>query len=304
MKTITLRTLALALALVTILGLTSAFAATKTVDINKANFPDATFRKYVKQFDLNRSGALEAAELRKVDWIEVSNKTAIRSLKGIEYFTALEILQCYGTSIKTLDVSKNRKLKNLGCAETNIKSLDVRKNSKLEYLDIEDTPLTSIKLGRKDKLEMLLLSGTKLTSVDISGCSYIMEEIRVRSYIVSKGVIYLEGQDRPLEINTSTKVMNGKQPLFIYAKPQAIYFTKASVTLTLKSDNDDNWCMLWDLLKRTPVNNVYATTYTCDKKGIIELDKKSGYVEALKKGTVTVTASSGGKKATIKVTVK
>jgi len=47
MKTITLRILALTLALVTILGLTSAFAAAKTVVINKANFPDATFRAYV-----------------------------------------------------------------------------------------------------------------------------------------------------------------------------------------------------------------------------------------------------------------
>lgn len=304
MKPLALRILALTLVLVSILGLTSAFAATKTVDINKVNFPDTAFRKYVKQFDLNKSGALEAAELRKVDWIEVSDKTAIRSLKGIEYFTALEILQCSNTSIKTLDVSMNRKLETLDCSNTSIKSLDVRKNSKLGCLHVEDTPLTSIKLGRKDDLWELDLSGTKLASVDISGCSGILETVTDPTwpYIVSKSVIYWDGKDRPLTINTTTKVMNGKKVVFNYAKPQTFKFTKSSVTV--KRGTDDNWCNLWNLLKRTPANSGYKTTFTCDKKGIIDLDKSTGYVEALRKGTVTVTATSGGKKATIKVIVK
>ena len=300
MKTITLRTLALTLTLVTILGLTSAFAATNAVTIDKTNFPDATFRTYVKQFDENGNGELEAAELRQVDWIDVNGKKAIKSLKGIEYFTALEALECSNTSIKSLDVSKNTKLVSLDCSNTSIKSLDVRKNSKLEILDCYNTPLTSIKLGTKKNLDELALSGTKLTSIDISGCRNQLEAVtdRTWSYTVSKGVISWDGKDSPLTVNTTTKVKKGSKVLFTYAKPKTFKFSKSSVTVKRKSDVN-----LWGLLKRTPSNSVYATTFTCNKKGIIDLDK-TGYAVALKKGTVTVTAKSGGKKATIKVTVK
>jgi len=124
-------------------------------------------------------------------------------------------------------------------------------------------------------------------------------------YVVSKGVIGWEGpQTRHLSVNISTKVMNGKKVLFTYAKPQTLKFTKASVTLKLDNEDYDEDQDLWRLLNRTPANSVYKTTFTCDKKGIIDLDKDTGYFRLLKKGTVTVTASSGGKKAKIKVIVK
>jgi len=77
----------------------------------------------------------------------------------------------------------------------------------LEMLTAEDTPLTSIKLGRKDDLDDLNLSGTKLASVDISGCSRQLEAVTDTTwpYTVSKGVIYWDGSDAPLTINTTTK---------------------------------------------------------------------------------------------------
>lgn len=51
--------------------------------------------------------------------------------------------------------------------------------------------------------------------------------------------------------------------------------------------------------ERKAVEELYVTNM-----GIIDLDKDTGYFRLLKKGTVTVTASSGGKKAKIKVIVK
>ena len=97
--------------------------------------------------------------------------------------------------------------------------------------------------------------------------------------------------------------MNGRQALYTYARPKTFQFSRASVILKL-NDTDFEDRNFHRLLNRTPANSVYKTTFTCDKKGVIELDRNSGYFELLKKGTVTVTASSGGKKAKIKVIVK
>ncbi|MBQ6347052.1 MAG: hypothetical protein IJI71_05775 [Clostridia bacterium] len=51
--------------------------------------------------------------------------------------------------------------------------------------------------------------------------------------------------------------------------------------------------------ERKAVEELYVTNM-----GITDLDKDTGYFRLLKTGTVTVTASSGGKKAKIKVIVK
>lgn len=154
MKTITPRILPLTLALVMILGMTSAFAAARTVAINKANFPDATFRTYVKRFDKNKNGKLEADELSSVERINVRGKKAIKSLKGIEYFTALGQLDYSNTSVSTLDV---------------------RRNTDLWLLHATKAPLTRLKLGRKDHLGELHVDGTKLASIDIVGCPTQLE---------------------------------------------------------------------------------------------------------------------------------
>ena len=58
----------------------------------------------------------------------------IRSLKGIEYFTALTELWCFDNQFTSLDVSKNTALKGLYCNSNQFTSLDVSKNSALEYL--------------------------------------------------------------------------------------------------------------------------------------------------------------------------
>lgn len=97
--------------------------------------------------------------------------------------------------------------------------------------------------------------------------------------------------------------MKGSKVVFTYAKPKTLKFINKSVTLKLDGNEENRMCSLWGLLKRTPANTGYKTTFTCDKEGIIELSE-TGWTWALKKGTVTVTATSGDKRATIKVIVK
>lgn len=94
--------------------------------------------------------------------------------------------------------------------------------------------------------------------------------------------------------------MKGSKVVFTYAKPRTLKFSKKGVTLKLGDEVKDHYG-LWGLLKRTPANTGYKTTFTCDREGIIKLSETGG-AWALKKGTVT--AASGDTKATIKEIVK
>lgn len=150
---------------------TTAYAKSKTagtVRIDKKHFPDATFRAYVKkEFDKNKDGKLSKAEIAKVSMIDVQY-TKISSFKGIEYFTELATFACRSTQLKTLDVSKNRKLKYLGCGMNELKKLDVSKNTKLETLECQYNPLNSLDVSKNKKLANLLCFDCGLKKLDVS----------------------------------------------------------------------------------------------------------------------------------------
>ena len=77
------------------------------VAINDNTFPDEDFRWHVsKKCDTDGNGRLSSEEIAAVTEIDVS-WSDIASLKGIEYFTALTILVCFGNQLTTLDLSQN-----------------------------------------------------------------------------------------------------------------------------------------------------------------------------------------------------
>ena len=88
-------------------------AADSIVKIDKNNFPDSVFRKYIKsEFDQDSNGYLSSYEISDADLIDVTG-SKIRNLKGIEYFTSCETLECSSLGLTALDVSANTKLKTL-----------------------------------------------------------------------------------------------------------------------------------------------------------------------------------------------
>ena len=107
-----------------------------SVVINSTTFPDSKFRAYVKDFDTDTRltpGRLTVSECEAVKNIEVGSNE-ITSLKGVEYFTNLEVLRCSNNQLKELDVSKNTELYLLNCSLNQLSTLDVSKNTKLSML--------------------------------------------------------------------------------------------------------------------------------------------------------------------------
>lgn len=153
--------------------------ASVPVNINKTIFPDESFRRLVKTFDVNGDDLLSDDEIESVTEIELYNNT--ENTKGIEYFTNLRIFYYnrYGgfpfdaEKLTSLDLSANTQLEELEMGFNSLSSLDLSSNKMLKSIMIScnrlTDNLTSLVLGEKPVLERLWCKQARLTEIDLSG---------------------------------------------------------------------------------------------------------------------------------------
>jgi Leucine-rich repeat (LRR) protein len=166
---------------------------TVRVAIDKENFPDDNFREYLLDQDYGKDGVLTEREIMNITDMDVYDME-ISSLQGIEYFTALTMLDCEDNELTTLDISKNTALvklycswnhltslditnnvalKRLLCYDNELTSLDVSKNTALTYLDCEENKITALDVSMCTELESLTCGYNELTQLDISNLTYL-----------------------------------------------------------------------------------------------------------------------------------
>ena len=104
------------------------------IKIDETNFPDVYFRMYLWGQNYGRHGVIMDEDIPKITYISVSDD--IKSLKGIEHFTALTTLFCEDNQLTTLDVSKNVALRVLDCSNNLLTELDLTKNTALDDLNV------------------------------------------------------------------------------------------------------------------------------------------------------------------------
>ncbi len=170
-----------------------------SVPIDKSHFPDAVFREYVRRFDLDGDGVLSRQETGAVKSIggdsdnhranEVNND-AIVSLKGLEYFEALEKLVCPSPYLEEVDVSRNRALKYLSCSDNCVSTLDLTHNTELEFLDLEVTGRLKINLDLSNcrKLKVFTCEESGLTGVNIAN----LPKLEVADFLWCDGIKKLD----------------------------------------------------------------------------------------------------------------
>ncbi|MCD8071939.1 MAG: hypothetical protein LUE10_01935, partial [Alistipes sp.] len=139
----------------------------------------------------------------------VLNNERIYSLEGIEFFTALECLECTENFIsdidmtgcpklrvlnakynplKTVNVSGNPLLEELWCAPRDIylsngvakepgqlERLDVSNNPLLRSLNLNHVGLTELNIGNNPNLTELYMNENAITSLDLSHCTGLIE---------------------------------------------------------------------------------------------------------------------------------
>ena len=138
------------------------------IAIDATNFPDANFRAYVSsKCDTNGDGVLSKEECENVTEIDVNSK-GITNLKGVEYFTKLEVLWCNLNQLTSLDVSKNTALTYLNCSSNLLTMIDVSKNTALTELDCSHNQLTELDASKNTALTRLKFYSNLLTMIDVS----------------------------------------------------------------------------------------------------------------------------------------
>ncbi|MCL1806714.1 MAG: glycoside hydrolase family 11 protein [Oscillospiraceae bacterium] len=132
------------------------------------DIPDPNFYAAVLEVLDKPTGYVITAE--DVDWITSLNvsKKDIKSLVGIEHFTALKYFSCDENQLTELDISKNTMLEWLQCKSNQLTTLDISNNTALEHLYCYDNKLTKLDLSHNTALEWLTVSYNQLTTLDIS----------------------------------------------------------------------------------------------------------------------------------------
>ena len=150
----------------------NAALAAGNVEISEANFPDAKFRVYVSgNFDTDENGILNKEEIEAVTEIRYSSyytDRQIKSLRGVEFFNNLKLLDCSFNQLSSLDISKNTALEVLYCGNNQLSNLDVSKNTALETLSCKENPLGNIDLSANTALRYLYCEKNQLSSLDVS----------------------------------------------------------------------------------------------------------------------------------------
>jgi len=116
-----------------------------------------------------------------VDWITFINLSnhqtpdIVRSLDGIQHFTALETLVVMNDDIEerqfqltTLDVSNNRQLQALLLDNNQLSTLDVSNNQELWLLTVRNNRLSELDVSNNPALVQLTLDNNQLTTLDVS----------------------------------------------------------------------------------------------------------------------------------------
>ena len=139
------------------------------VSISAENFPDEAFRNYVSANFDDGDGILSDTEISAVTAIKV-NRKGIKSLKGIEYFTALTKLDCHENQITSLDLSSCTRLTYLDCCLNKLTNLEIKQCTGLIYLECDENDITSLDLSGLSALAQLNCCNCLIESLDISGC--------------------------------------------------------------------------------------------------------------------------------------
>jgi hypothetical protein len=167
-------------------------ATVQVFDPSDIPIADAAFKTWLlSNITHAQPDKISLEEAKAVETISYTEQKQIKSLKGIEFFENLKVLECTFSSLTKLDVSRLTnltyldcnyneslteltlgnlpKLRHLNCQSTSIAKLDVSGFTELNSLHCRDNKsLTELILGNLPKLEDLASGNTSLTKLDVS----------------------------------------------------------------------------------------------------------------------------------------
>lgn len=176
------------------------------IEINSTNFPDETFRNYVRSnLDSDGDGWLDDSEISAITTVNVYN-FGISSVKGIEHFTELTSLTVWSNYITELDISNNTKLTYLDCDSNQLTELDVSNNPLLRTIYCQYNQLSQLNLYNNYSLKYLYCANNQLYSLNVSSCSNLET---ISCYSNNLRALNLTGNPNLTMINISDQSTSG-----------------------------------------------------------------------------------------------
>ena len=153
-------------------GVNPTFIFETSLPINENNFPDDTFRDYIKTYKAAGSNVLTVEQRKNVKEIKI-NKKGVSDLTGIEAFPNLTELDCGNNSIQELDLRQNPKLRKLICNNNQLTQLDLSKNPDIYYLNCSENQLEQLDVSNLKALENLDCSHNDLEQLDVRNSKFL-----------------------------------------------------------------------------------------------------------------------------------
>ena len=287
---------------------TSTVKAEEGVAISAANFPDSTFRRFIKKnYDIDKNNVLSASEISLVIRMNVSNKK-ISDLTGIKYFSELRYLDCRNLGLTSLDIADLSMLRELNCSGNQLASLDVGStyyvfwldcsNNQLSALDVSGcniyylncskNKLTELELYSSNNLKVLDCSENQINYLDLTGIEELL------SLNCSDNPIYAvsrisAAKNSALQSNVNVKV-NLTEGKYVAQMPEFMYEMTDRIIAQSSGTLDEDGNFAWNRLSEIPSKMTY-TVYVGDD---FYSDMSESEMSAAEKMTVTAKLSYAG----------
>lgn len=271
------------------------------IKIDGTNFPDPNFQEYVRSFDLDHNNYLSQNEAAQVKEIDITQRSDITDVTGIQYFPKLEFLLCDESGVSDLDVSSNQALTRLFCGDTGINSLNVRNNPELERLHCQNTGIDDLDLSGNQKLAQLYCYGTNLQEVNTQNnpaLQYIdckNSPIRQLDFTNNPNLGYIycsETAIQELDLNGTTKLV------------ELVCYSTSISTLDLSGQTKLMYldCYDTDITSLDLKDNIGLKYLLCRATDIQELDvRKNTELLELKCGETKITSLDVSQNKNLKV---
>lgn len=139
------------------------------VPVDSSTFPDPAFLSYVQKRDTDGDGLLSQSERDAVTQMDL-RKLGIRDLSGLEWFSALESLNCSENDLVSLELADFPALTSLTCNENSrLTELTLSGVPALEQLYCFDSGLSQLDLHGVPNLTYFVWGGSPLEELDLSG---------------------------------------------------------------------------------------------------------------------------------------
>lgn len=270
-------------------GVNRTFIFETSLPINKNNFPDDSFRNYIKTYKAGGRDVLTVEEQRKVETIEVEGKN-ISSLRGIEVFPNLTELKCGNNSIQKLDLRQNPKLKTLKCNKNQLTQLDLSKNPDIDYLNCSENQLEQLDVSNLKDLVTLDCSHNDLEQLDVRNSKFL-ETL----YCSSNRLTELDADVTHKSRLVSVECQNNQlTALDVSSSPNLTTLVLKNNHLTsLNLDNNPHLDFTYTDVYHSDFNNVYTVTLNPDRTfdlntlpGDFDINRVTEWVNGTVKGNI------------------